>query len=118
MEKNFVEKMKEQLEKEKKVLEKELQGFAEKNKQAKSDWDTHFPNFHGSSLEEEADEVEEYVNLLPVERALEARLSEINLALERVQQGKYGLCEKCGQAIAAPRLETIPEARTCDKCPN
>ncbi len=116
MEKNFVEKMRAQLEEEKNVLEKELQGFAEKNKSLKGDWQTRFPNFQGDNLEEEADEVEEYGNLLPVERTLEARLAEISLALEKTKKGKYGLCEKCGQVIGLERLQAIPETRICDKC--
>jgi DnaK suppressor protein len=116
MEKNFVEKIKTQLEKEKMVLEKELRGFAEKNKLSRSDWDTRFPSFHGHNLEEEADEVEEYGNLLPVERTLETRLAEVNLALKKIKEGKYGFCEKCGQVVSPERLQTIPETRICDKC--
>lgn len=116
MEKNLAEKMKTQLEKEKTVLEKELRGFAEKNKLSRSDWDTRFPSFHGHNLEEEADEVEEYGNLLPVEKTLETRLAEVNLALEKMKEGKYGFCEKCGREIEPDRLKTIPETRVCHRC--
>ena len=126
IEKALVEKIKERLEKERKNLEKELEGFAKKDKALKGDWDTFFPNFKVSNLEEEADEVEEYENLLPVERALEAKLSQINLALEKIRQaakgeprqgrGKYGICEKCGKEIGEERLKVIPETKICGQC--
>ncbi len=113
---NFIEKVKALLEKEKTDLEKELQGFAVKNRHRKGDWETKFPSFHGSSLEEEADEVEEYGNLLPIERALEKKLVEVNEALAKIKEEKYGICEKCHKLISQERLEAIPETKICDKC--
>jgi DnaK suppressor protein len=41
------------------------------------------------------------------------RLVEIDAALERLDAGRYGLCETCGSAIAPGRLEARPTARTC-----
>lgn len=46
----------------------------------------------------------------------ERRLAEIESARERVRGGTYGQCERCGQAIAAGRLEARPVARTCVDC--
>lgn len=40
-------------------------------------------------------------------------LEEIERALERVAAGTYGVCEVCGQPIAAERLEARPAARRC-----
>lgn len=37
-------------------------------------------------------------------------------AIERIDRGTYGLCERCGQRIPKGRLEVIPYARTCVKC--
>jgi len=120
MDKKLLNELKEKLEKEKTVLEKELEKFAEKDKTVPGDWDTRFPHWDGdsggSSLERAADEVEEYGNLLPVEHGLETRLRDINLALEKIEKGKYGKCEKCGKDIPEERLKVYPEARTCDKC--
>ena len=67
-------------------------------------------------MEKAADEVEEYVTLLPIEYNLESRLKNINLALEKIEKGKYGICEKCGKEIPIDRLEIFPEARFCLKC--
>lgn len=43
-------------------------------------------------------------------------LKEINLALERVVRGSYGVCEGCGEGISAARLKAIPWARYCVLC--
>ena len=44
------------------------------------------------------------------------RLRMIDSALTRIQQGKYGLCMKCGKKIPHGRLEAIPYALMCIDC--
>jgi RNA polymerase-binding protein DksA len=44
------------------------------------------------------------------------RLKLIDSALTRIQQGKYGLCLKCGKRIPRDRLEAIPYALMCVEC--
>jgi len=44
------------------------------------------------------------------------RLKLIDSALTRIQQGKYGLCMKCGKKIPKERLEAIPYALMCIDC--
>ncbi|MDR1286339.1 MAG: TraR/DksA family transcriptional regulator [Treponema sp.] len=44
------------------------------------------------------------------------RLKLIDSALTRIQQGKYGLCVKCGKRIPQDRLEAIPYALMCVEC--
>lgn len=123
MDKNLLTEFKQKLEKERKNIEKQLAGFAKKDKNLKDDWDTRFPHFGSgetgsADLEKAADEVEEYSTLLPLEHNLELRLKNINLALEKTKKGKYGICEKCGKEILIERLKAFPEARTCTKCEN
>ena len=43
-------------------------------------------------------------------------LVEIDAALTRLDQGTYGVCERCGGPIAPGRLEARPTARTCITC--
>ena len=111
---------KKELEAKKILIEQELQRFANKDDKLKGDWNTKFPDLDGGSgsqtLEEAADEVEEYVTKLPIEYNLEIRLKDINAALEKIAKGKYGKCEKCGKSIPKERLEVYPEARLCLKC--
>lgn len=44
------------------------------------------------------------------------RLKLIDSALTRIEQGKYGLCMKCGKRIPQERLEAIPYALLCIEC--
>lgn len=44
------------------------------------------------------------------------RLKLIDSALTRIEQGKYGLCMKCGKRIPQERLEAIPYALLCINC--
>jgi RNA polymerase-binding protein DksA len=44
------------------------------------------------------------------------RLKLIDSALTRVNQGKYGLCMKCGKKIPKERLVAIPYALMCIEC--
>ncbi len=44
------------------------------------------------------------------------RLKLIDSALTRIEQGKYGLCMKCGKKIPQARLEAIPYALMCIEC--
>lgn len=44
------------------------------------------------------------------------RLKQVGIALKRVDDGTYGTCVRCGAAIAAGRLEVMPETRLCTKC--
>jgi RNA polymerase-binding transcription factor DksA len=46
----------------------------------------------------------------------DARLREVNAALERVDHGIYGRCEECAQEISIDRLRAVPYARKCVKC--
>jgi len=120
MNQKLIEQLKEKLEKEKSQIEEELKRFAKKDKNLPGDWDTLFPKWNGETgshdLETEADEVEEYSTLLPVEYALETRLKDINTALEKIKKGNYGICEKCKKEISEEKLEISPESRFCLKC--
>lgn len=45
-----------------------------------------------------------------------ARLAEMDAAFARLDQGTYGICERCGQLIGRDRLDAIPTARRCIIC--
>ena len=46
----------------------------------------------------------------------EQHLADVVAALERVADGTYGACVRCGAAIAAERLEALPWAAHCIEC--
>jgi len=112
----FLKKMKMKLGKDKIKIEEQLNSFAKKDKNLKGDWDTIYPRLNDSNLEDAANEVEEYGNLLPIENTLELELEKINEALKKMKAGKYGLCEKCKKPISQIRLEIYPQAVYCKKC--
>ncbi len=116
MEKELVENLKQKLERERSSLKKELESFAKEDKNIKHNWTTRYPNRENGNMEEEADEVQEYENLVSLEQNLELRLKDINLALEKIVKGNYGTCEECGKEIEEERLSAYPEAKLCIKC--
>ena len=43
-------------------------------------------------------------------------LKEVALALQKITEGGFGDCERCGEPIAEKRLEALPFARFCIEC--
>lgn len=50
---------------------------------------------------------------LSILEQVEAELHDVERALKRLDDGTYGTCEACGQAIGDERLEAMPAARFC-----
>ncbi|HLC41408.1 MAG TPA: TraR/DksA family transcriptional regulator [Methylomirabilota bacterium] len=43
-------------------------------------------------------------------------LKEVTAALQKIEEGSFGSCERCGEAISDKRLEALPFARYCITC--
>ena len=43
-------------------------------------------------------------------------LNMIDVALRKIEEGTYGICEQCDKPIAAKRLNAMPHGRLCIKC--
>jgi DnaK suppressor protein len=43
-------------------------------------------------------------------------LADIDSALARIQEGRYGTCQSCGGPMGLQRIRAIPEARYCVAC--
>ncbi|MBZ5673761.1 MAG: TraR/DksA family transcriptional regulator [Acidobacteriia bacterium] len=43
-------------------------------------------------------------------------IHDIRSALDRIDEGSYGWCERCEEPIPAKRLDALPWARMCVKC--
>jgi DnaK suppressor protein len=43
-------------------------------------------------------------------------LKKINEALDKIEEGEFGLCESCGEEIGIKRLEARPVAELCIDC--
>ncbi len=116
MEKQLIEELKVKLESQKNSLQKELESFAKKDPNIEHNWETRYPNREDSDKEEAADDAQEYDNALSLEHSLELKLKNVSMALEKIEQGGYGICEGCGKEISEDRLLACPEAKTCLKC--
>ncbi len=66
--------------------------------------------------EEEATESFELEKRLALEKRLKDLLAEVEYALQKFEQGTYGLCDICGQSIDPARLEALPQATLCLNC--
>jgi DnaK suppressor protein len=49
-------------------------------------------------------------------RRLEMRLQQIKVALEDIEQERYGFCNRCGEPIGIERLDARPESPVCVSC--
>lgn len=68
------------------------------------DWSEH-------AVEAENDEVLEGIGNMAVNE-----IQKIKVALGKIEDGTYGICQTCEQKIAPKRLEALPYAFTCIDC--
>ncbi|MCD6291726.1 MAG: TraR/DksA C4-type zinc finger protein [Anaerolineae bacterium] len=47
---------------------------------------------------------------------LREKIASLEDALERAREGRYGICEVCGQPIDPERLKILPDTKLCAKC--
>jgi RNA polymerase-binding protein DksA len=66
--------------------------------------------------EEEATESFELERRLSLEKRIRDQLAEVEHALQKFEDGTYGLCDSCGQPIDPARLEALPQASLCLDC--
>jgi RNA polymerase-binding transcription factor DksA len=110
---DFLAEVKAKLIEEKDRLEKELSRFAKAN-ETEGSYTTTFQDM-GSDEDEQASEVEQYVDDIALESNLEAQLKDVLDALVKIETGNYGVCEETGEMISEERLRVYPQARTVVK---
>ena len=88
-------------------LEKENPGSIseELGELAEGGTDNHLGDTAGAMFDRELDE--------GLEEGAKDTLAEIDAALQRIEDGTYGICENCGKPIGAERLAALPWARLC-----
>jgi RNA polymerase-binding transcription factor DksA len=70
-----------------------------------ADYDQHPADQGTETHEQELDETTEMM--------LAAEADQVQLAQQRLAEGKYGICIDCGKEIPRERLEAIPESVRC-----
>ena len=84
-------------------------------KKVKSLYET--PNFGDEvDFDEETSETAGLDNQLSIAQAYKERLTKVDSALNKIEKGKYGICEKCGAEISSDVLRAVPESRLCKEC--
>ncbi len=109
MEKEFIEKMKASLLAEKKQI---LESLASKSTEMKQ-------IVEAMEAKDEVDIASDAIDGNMIEAIGTKDLNKIKLidkALTKIEQGKYGICVKCGKKISPQRLEAIPYALMCIDC--
>ena len=93
-------------------LRSRLAALQQRMVRIKSDASREYPSDSAEQAQER--ENDEVVDAIGQETALAIR--EVTAALERIEDGSYGICECCGNEIAVGRLQVLPEATRCVNC--
>ena len=70
----------------------------------------------GEEREDEAMESAELEKRMALQQRILDQLAGIDHAMEKLKNGTYGQCDRCGQPIDPARLEALPQASLCLKC--
>jgi len=110
---DFIEARRSELDKRRQEILRELK--ADAVQVADNDYSAKFVDY-GEKDDENAAEVATFEKNLSLEKTLELSLYNVNKALKKIEEGNYGLCEKCKQPIKPERLEAFPSATSCMEC--
>ena len=68
-------------------------------------------DFAEQAVQRENDQVMDAIG-----EAARQELTQINVALARIDSGDYGVCSECGRNIGPQRLEVLPYSTMCLEC--
>ena len=108
-----LEELREALEIDKENLEEELAAHGRVQSET-GDWQGSSEGYEGeeSDPNDVADQIEELATNVPLVEELEDRHRDVSDALEKMDEGVYGICEVCNEPIPLDRLKANPSART------
>lgn len=70
----------------------------------------------GNHFAEDGSNLMEAERLSTISADLQEILIQVNDALERMDEGTFGTCERCGRPINQERLQAFPYVRFCIEC--
>ena len=80
---------------------------------------THLDECYSISLSEEFS-AEDYVSLNQIDAILafrsDSQLDELRAALERLEEGTFGICLSCKEQIGDNLMDADPTRRMCERC--
>ena len=71
---------------------------------------------YGNLMADDASDTFELEKTLALQRNLQILLQKTGRALQKLDQGTYGLCDECNNPIDPARLEALPQANLCIQC--
>lgn len=70
----------------------------------------------GNHMADQASEVFDRERDLALQSNSQELLTQVEAAIERIDEGRYSICARCGKKIAPDRLEALPYAIYCITC--
>ncbi|MEA3338201.1 MAG: TraR/DksA family transcriptional regulator [Chloroflexota bacterium] len=70
----------------------------------------------GNHMADDGTEAFDQAASLALYRNENTLLSQVEAALDRMDKGTYGVCERCGEEIDFARLKAIPYCTLCIRC--
>jgi DnaK suppressor protein len=71
---------------------------------------------YGNHMADDASEAFEQAKELALRQNAEQLLTQVEDALQRFEEGTYGICERCGVQIDPARLKALPYVTLCLRC--
>ena len=75
--------------------------------------DPHASVSFGKRVGDGTTEAVERLNRVGTARELEAMLRDVDRALQKIEEGTYGICDRCGRLIPEERLDARPWSVLC-----
>ncbi len=94
---------------------RDLLDAVDAHKVHRSDGATHLRTHRDETDDEGAVDAMDAMEIGELAR-LDVEVAAVDAALQRLAQGRYGICLACGEPIAAARLAAAPEAALCLTC--
>lgn len=115
---SFIEEQKQRLFEDQAKIEKELLPIATYDEE-EGKYVPKFEEFNPDSSEDDteaADEETNYGENIALSKDLVKSLEEVKVALQKIEDDRYGHCSNCDEYIPEERLKAYPAAATCIKC--
>ena len=111
MDKRTLSKFREILMNERQRLLKDVERNDKAIRHADGEHDSSAGRAHSNHLADQGTDEAEYETKLLLSASQKEYLREIDEALQRIEDGTYGICELTGEKIAVERLRALPTAR-------
>jgi DnaK suppressor protein len=98
------------LEQERASLQSDIEALAIENQAQQDDYGV------GNHMADDASELFTRERDLALRGNTHDLLAQVEAAIKRIDEGRYGTCARCGQPIAPDRLQALPYAIYCISC--